>query len=178
MTDEIVKEKIRRACLSGPPSVTGEATVAEIDANGKTIVLRKGTNQWVCFPGNENIIGDVPMSLDPMGMQWYMDLRARKPKPTNPTPGLIYMLSGATQRSYTDPFDTMSPAIPIGPHWMVIWPFDAKDAGLGTIMRDAGAMVMFAGTPWAHLHICGSPWEGNEYQIGDFVIRTLTYARP
>ena len=92
MTDEIVKEKIRRACLSGPPSVTGEATVAEMDADGKMIVLRKGTNQWVCFPGNENIIGDVPMSLDPMGMQWHMDLRARKPKPTNPTPGLIYML--------------------------------------------------------------------------------------
>lgn len=178
MTDEIVKEKIRRACLSGPPSVTGEATVAEMDADGKMIVLRKGTNQWVCFPGNENIIGDVPMSLDPMGMQWHMDLRARKPKPTNPTPGLIYMLSGATQRSYTDPFDTTSPAIPIGPHWMIIWPFDAKEAGLGTIMRDAGAMVMFAGTPWAHLHICGSPWEGSEYQIGDRVIRTLTYARP
>ena len=33
-------------------------------------------------------------------------------------PGLIYMLCGATQRSYTDPFDTTSPAIPIGPHWM------------------------------------------------------------
>jgi hypothetical protein len=28
-------------------------------------------------------------------------------------------------------------------------------------------MVMFAGTPYAHLHICGSPWEGNEYHSGD-----------
>jgi hypothetical protein len=46
-----------------------------------------------------------------------------------------------------DPFDTTSPAIPIGPHWMILWPFDAKAAGLGTVMRDAGTMVMFAGTP-------------------------------
>jgi hypothetical protein len=30
-------------------------------------------------------------------------------------------------------------------------------------MRDAGTMVMFAGTPYAHLHVCGSPWDGNEY---------------
>src|SRR5271156_1767043 len=60
--DEVMKEKIRRACLSGPPSVTNEATVVEMDANGKTVVLRKGQNQWVCMPGNENIIGNVPMS--------------------------------------------------------------------------------------------------------------------
>jgi hypothetical protein len=69
------------------------------------------------------------------------------------------MLNGATQRSLTDPFDTTSPPIPIGPHWMIVWPFDAKAAGLSTVMRDAGAMVLFAGTPYAHLHICGSPWE-------------------
>jgi len=78
-----------------------------------------------------------------------MDCLAKKPKPTNATPGLIYMLNGATQRSYTDPFDRTSPAIPIGPHWMIMWPFDAKAAGLPTVMRDAGTLVMFAGTPYA-----------------------------
>jgi hypothetical protein len=109
-------------------------------------------------------------------MQWFKDLLARKPKPSNSTPGLIYMLCGAYQHSYTDPFDRTSPPIPIGPHWMVLWPFDAAAAGLSTAMRDAGTMVMFAGTPYAHLHICGSPWDGNEYRPGDRVIRTLTYA--
>jgi hypothetical protein len=178
MTDEILKEKIRRARLSGPSIVTAGATVAEIDAQGHLQVLSRGTNDWVCCPGNENIIGDVPMALDPMGMRWFMDLVARKPKPTNTAPGLIYMLCGAYQHSYTDPFDRTSPPIPIGPHWMLIWPFDAKAAGIGTVMRDGGTMVMFAGTPYAHLHICGSPWDGNEYHPGDRVIRTLTYARP
>jgi hypothetical protein len=178
MTDAVVKEKIRRARLSGPSIVTADATVAEMDPQGQLQVLSKGTNEWVCCPGNENIIGDVPMALDPMGMQWFMDLVAHKPKPTNREPGLIYMLCGAYQHSYTDPFDRTSPPIPIGPHWMLLWPFDAKAAGLGTVMRDAGTMVMFAGTPYAHLHICGSPWDGNEYRPGDRVIRTLTYARP
>ena len=149
----------------GPLVVTDEATVAEMDGQGKLIVLHKGTNQWTCFPGDENVIRDVPMSLDPMGMQWYMDHRARKPNPTNTSPGLIYKLCGATQRSYTDLFDTTT--IPIGPHRMILWPFDAKAAGLTTITRDAGTMVMFAGTPWAHLHTRGSPWERNEYQPGD-----------
>ncbi|HEY0701233.1 MAG TPA: hypothetical protein VGD60_00555 [Candidatus Acidoferrales bacterium] len=176
--DEILKEKIRRARLSGPAAVTRAATVAEMDAHGNLTVLEQGTNEWVCMPGDENIIGDVPMALDPMGMQWYKDARTGKPKPTNAAPGLIYMLCGATQRSYTDPRDSTSPAIPIGPHWMVLWPFDAAASGLPTVMRDAGTMIMFAGTPYAHLHICGSPLDGNEYAPGDRGVWEMKYARP
>jgi hypothetical protein len=178
MSDEIVKAKIRRALLSGPDCISRDATVVEMGADGKTTVLRPGTNQWVCVPGNENIIGAADMCADPMGMRWMMDAMARKPKPTNTTPGLIYMLNGALQRSYTDPFDQTSPAIPIGPHWMILWPFDAAAAGLPTVMRDAGTLVMFAGTPYAHLHVCGSPWEGNEYHPGDRGVWTMKYARP
>jgi hypothetical protein len=177
--EEIKKEKIRRAMLAGPSSVTGEATVAEMDGQGNlAVILRPGKNDWVCIPGDQNVVGRPDMALDPMGMVWFKDVLARKPKPTNTSPGLIYMLNGATQRSYTDPFDTTSPAIPIGPHWMILWPFDAKAAGLSTVMRDAGTMVMFAGTPYAHLHICGSPWEGNEYRRGDRGVWTMRYERP
>lgn len=43
---------------------------------------------------------------------------------------------------------------------------------------DAGTMVMFAGTPYAHLHIWGSPWEGNEYRRGDRGVWTMRYERP
>ena len=178
ISDEIVKAKIRRALLSGPDSITGDATVAEMDAQGDMTVLRPGTNQWVCVPGNENIIGQADMCADPMGMRWIMDVMARKPKPSNAEPGLIYMLNGALQHSYTDPFDRTSPAIPIAPHWMIIWPFDASVAGLPTVMRDAGTLVMFAGTPYAHLHVCGSPWDGNEYHRGDRAVWTMKYAQP
>jgi hypothetical protein len=48
VSDEIVKAKIRRALLSGPEIITREATVAEMDAQGKMTVLRPGTNHWVC----------------------------------------------------------------------------------------------------------------------------------
>jgi hypothetical protein len=178
ISDEIANAKIRRALLSGPAVITKDATVAEMDAHGAMTVLRQGTNRWVCMPGNENIIGQADMCADPMGMRWVMDIAARKPKPSNTEPGLIYMLNGALQHSYTDPFDKTSPAIPIGPHWMIIWPFDAMAAGLPAVMRDAGTLVMFAGTPYAHLHVCGSPWDGNEYHPGDRSVWTMTYARP
>jgi hypothetical protein len=52
-------------------------------------------------------------------------------------------------------------------------------AGLGAMMmRDAGTMVMFASTPYAHLHMCGSRWDGNEFHLGDRGVWTMTYGRP
>ncbi len=175
---EMNNEKFRRVMLAGPSSVTAEAAIAEMDHQGNLTVLRPGKNEWVCVPGDDNFVGRPDMVLDPMGLVWFKDVMNRKPKPTNTSPGLVYMLNGATQRSFTDPFDTTGPAIPIGPHWMILWPFDAKAAGLSTVMRDAGTMVMFAGTPYAHLHICGSPWDGNEYHPGDRGVWTMKYEHP
>ena len=76
------------------------------------------------MPGVETASAD--MCADPMGMQWFMDIIASKPAPTNTSPGRIYMLNGAVQHSYTDPFDRTSPLIPIGPHWMLIWPLHCR----------------------------------------------------
>jgi hypothetical protein len=173
--ERVLAAKIARAMLSGPRGITKDATVAEMGADGSLIVLRKGMNQWVCFPGDENQIGNVPMCADPMGLQWMMDAMAKRPKPTNTAPGLIYMLCGATQHSNTDFLDRTSPPIPIGPHWMIIWPYDAKRCGLPNTVRDAGAWVMFDGTPYAYLHICGTPWVGNEYGLGQVPIWTMRY---
>ena len=175
--ERVLAIKIARAMASGPREITKNATVAEMGAEGRLVILRRGTNEWVCFPGNENEIGNVPMCADPMGLQWMMDIHARKPKPTNTAPGLIYMLCGATQHSTTDPFDRTSPGIPVGPHWMIIWPFDAKRCGLPNTVRDAGTWVMFDGTPYAHLHVCGTPWAGNEYGPGQVPIWTMRYGR-
>src|SRR6202790_1860779 len=141
MTDRAEDPRIRRARLSGPEHVTKNATVAEIAADGTMTVLVQGTNEWVCTPGNENKIGDPPMCMNPMGMRWMMDAMQGKPKPTNTAPGMIYMLGGATQRSNTNPADKTSPAIPIGPHWMITWRFDAVANGLPTTVRDRGAWV-------------------------------------
>ena len=118
--DEALNAKIRRARLSGPSVITKDATVAEIDAEGKMKVFVQGTNKWICTPGDENKIGDPPMCADPVAMQWFADIKARKPKPTNAVPGMAYMLCGATQHSNTNPFDKSSPAI----RRRRVWPSD------------------------------------------------------
>ena len=87
MDEQVVAAKISRAMSSGPFHITREATVAETDAQGNTVVLRQGTNQWVCFPGDENEIGNVPMCADPMGLQWMMDIMAGKRRRRIPHPG-------------------------------------------------------------------------------------------
>jgi hypothetical protein len=84
-------------------------------------------------------------------------MAAHKAKPTNSEPGIIYMLAGATERSASDPSDTTSPPIAIGPHWMILWPFDPKTTGLSAGRKDTGAYIMGAGTPYAHLHIMRQP---------------------
>jgi hypothetical protein len=177
MTDKAEDPRITRARLSGPAHVTKDATVAELSADGTMTVLLKGTNQWVCTPGNENKIGDPAMCMNPMGMRWMMDAMQGKPKPTNTAPGMIYMLCGAAQGSNPNPADRTSPAIPIGPHWMITWPFDAAENGLPATVRDKGAWVMFAGTPYAYLHVSGSLSEGNEYHEGDKAVWTMSQER-
>jgi hypothetical protein len=63
--------------------------------------------------------------------------------------------------------------IPIGLHWMILWPFDAAIYGLPTTLRDKGAWMMFADTT-LRIHICGSPWEGNEYKPDKPAIWTMS----
>lgn len=42
----------------------------------------------------------------------------------------------------------------------------------------AGTMIMFEATPYAHLHICGNPWEGNEYRSDVDAVWTMVFQRP
>jgi hypothetical protein len=152
--------KIKRAMSAGPPEITQSAKIIDKDAHGHTVVLREGSNGFTCTPGNLNAVGDPPTCADQPSMQWAADFAARKPKPTNTVPGITYMLAGASQRSDSDPFDQTSLPVAIGPHWMIMWPFDAKATGLPVTHRDRGAYIMWNGSPYAHLHIMGSP-EGN-----------------
>jgi hypothetical protein len=156
-TGETRQAKIARALSAGPPEVAKSARVVDTDAQGKMIVLREGTNGFTCMPGNPQVVADPPMCADAASMQWAADFKAHKPKPTNAVPGITYMLEGATQRSDTDPYDTTSPPIQIGPHWMIMWPFDPKTTALPVTHREKGAYIMWAGSPYAHLHVMGRP---------------------
>ena len=160
-TSETAQAKIERAMSAGPPEIARSAKIIDKDVQGDTVVLREGTNGFTCMPGNPKVIGDPPMCADGPSMQWAADFASQKPKPSNTVPGITYMLAGATQRSDSDPCDKTSPPIAVGPHWMIMWPFDPKTTGLPTTHRDTGAYIMWAGSPYAHVHIMGRP-EGNE----------------
>jgi hypothetical protein len=154
---ETTQAKISRAMSAGPDNVAKGARIVDTDAQGKMIVLREGNNGFTCMPGNQKVVADPPMCVDAPALQWYADAHAHKPKPTNTVPGVTYMLAGATQRSDSDPNDMTSMPIEIGPHWMIMWPFDPKTTGLPTSHKPSGAYIMWAGTPYAHLHVMGRP---------------------
>jgi len=143
--------KIARAMSAGPQNISQSARIVDTDAQDNHVVRREGSNGFTCIPGNPEVVGDPPMCADAPSMQWFADAKAHKPKPTNALPGITYMLAGATQRSDSDPDDTSSPPIPVGPHWMIMWPFDARATGLPTTHRDTGAYIMWAGSrSYAH----------------------------
>jgi hypothetical protein len=154
---ETTQAKIARALSAAPADVTKGARIVDTDAQGKTTVLREGDNGFTCVPGNPKVIGEPPMCADAASLQWFADFKAHKPKPTNTVPGITYMLAGATQRSDSDPYDQTSPAMTIGPHWMIMWPFDPKATGLPTSHKPNGAFIMWARTPYAHVHVMGRP---------------------
>jgi hypothetical protein len=149
--------KIARAMSAGPADVATTARIVDTDAQGEIVVLREGNNGFTCMPGYLKLVGDPPMCVDAASMQWFDDAKAHKPKPTNTVPGITYMLAGATQRSDSDPNDTTSMPIEVGPHWMIMWPFDPKTTGLPTTHKPTGAYIMWAGSPYAHMHIMGRP---------------------
>lgn len=154
---ETTQAKIARAMSAGPTDVAKSARIIDTDAHGNTIVLREGNNGFTCMPGNPKVVGEPPMCVDAPSLQWFADAKAHKPKPTNTVPGITYMLAGATQRSDSDPNDTTSTPIEVGAHWMIMWPFDPKTTGLPTTHKPTGAYIMWAGSPYAHMHIMGRP---------------------
>jgi hypothetical protein len=156
--NESTQAEIARALSAAPPDVARGATVAKVDSQGEIVkVLRPGSNGFTCLSGDPKEIGQPAMCEDQASMQWFSDFLRHKPKPTNTVPGIIYMLAGATQRSDSDPYDKKSPLIKVGPHWMIMWPFDPKATGLPTHHKPTGAYIMWAGSPYAHLHVMGSP---------------------
>ena len=154
---DTTQEKIARALSAGPDDISESARIVDTDAQGNRVILREGSNSFTCMPGNPNVVGEPAMCMDAASMQWASDFRAHKLKPTSSAPGITYMLAGATQRSDSDPYDATSPPITVGPHWMIMWPFDPKTTGLPTTHKSTGAYIMWAGSPYAHVHVMGRP---------------------
>lgn len=149
--------KIARALASAPAEIAKEARIVDQDEHGTETVLREGTNGFTCFPGHPGVVGDDPQCMNAAALRWQRDFLALKPKPTNSEPGIVYMLSGGTDWSATDPNATSGTPIKEPPHWMILWPFDGKTTGLSSDPKQSGTWIMYAGTPWSHLMINGRP---------------------
>jgi len=148
---ETKEVQMARAIAAGPKRVTDAARIVGSDAQGKTMVLREGKNGFTCVPGNPKVVGRPASCSNEAARQWSADLAAGIPSPTNTVAGFIYMLAGATERGES------GSTITVGPQWLIVWPFDPKATGLSATKKDSGAYILWAGTPYAHLHIMGQP---------------------
>lgn len=152
------KQMIASAMSAAPAKVAKGATIVMMEADGKMRTLRKGTNGFTCMPDNPATPGPDPMCMDKNSMEWVQALMAHKPPPAGKV-GFMYMLSGGTDASNTDPYATKPDAknhwIKTGPHVMVLGAdasfYDSypKSADPDT----SNPYVMWAGTPYQHLMV-------------------------
>jgi hypothetical protein len=131
--------QMARAIAAGPKEITDQARIMGSDTQGNRIVLREGNNDFICQPGKPQFVAQPASCYS-----------------VNSKPRITYMLAGASQRSISDRDDKTSTPIVVGPHWMIMMPFDAKTTGL-PVTYNTGAYIMWAGSHSAHLHIMGRP---------------------
>lgn len=149
------KQLIASAMSAAPSAVAKGATIVTMDDKGMH-TLRKGSNAFTCMPDNPATPGPDPMCADKNAMEWVDAWVGHKPPPSGKV-GLMYMLSGGTDASNTDPYATKPDAanhwVKTGPHIMVV----GGDAAFydsypkGADPDTTQPYVMWAGTPYQHL---------------------------
>jgi hypothetical protein len=128
-----------------------------MDADGKFVVLREGTNGWTCFPDDPTTPANNPMCNDEVWMAWtYAFIAGEDPSLTVTVPGYSYMLQGDDAASNTDP-SLMEPAagehrMNSGPHIMILLP-PSVDLSSVTTDEHSSNWVMWAGTPYQHIMV-------------------------
>ncbi|MCG7393636.1 hypothetical protein MHY87_12030 [Microvirga sp. ACRRW] len=152
MNDE---DLIKSAMAAAPPTIAKDASVAAVATDGQMRVLRKGTNGFTCLPDNPNTPGPDPMCGDQNAMEWAKAWIEKKEPPKNKV-GFLYMLSGGTDASNTDPYAQKPEAnnnwIETGPHVMVVGAKGMMEGYPRSPKPDtAQPYVMWPDTPYEHL---------------------------
>lgn len=153
---EDVSAKITNAMSAAPASIAEDATILdnELDANGKFVVLREGSNGWFCSPDALTTPGPDPWCYDQTWLDWSYAL-VNGEAPQTKVLGLAYMLQGGSDASNTDPFAT-DPApgddwMTTPPHVMFIMPGTIDQTIFTTDHHSGEPWVMWAGTPYEHI---------------------------
>ena len=136
-----------------------DATILDwvMDANGKFVVLRKGSTGWSCFPDTPGTPTDDPMCVDDQWMS-FINALMTKATPHITRVGVGYMAArGGAHGSNVDPFATKAtPDNEWGydpPHVMLLVTDVKELQGLPTNRQSGGPWVMWTGTPYAHIMV-------------------------
>jgi hypothetical protein len=155
------QDQMKLALSAAPAHVAKEATAMVYGEDGKLKEAKAGTNGFVCVPTVMNLPEPDPMCMDPSAKQWLDDLIAGAAKPTNTVPGIAYMARGGSHWEKNGRVvlkeEPGAKVVKEPPHWMIMWPFDAREARLPTAPNPLGSYVMFDGTPYAHLMLYQDP---------------------
>ena len=155
------EEQITLALSAAPPHIAKDATVLVLGEGGKRKEGKRGTNGFTCVPTVMNLPEPDPMCMDAAAKQWLDDLANNAPKPSNSVPGIAYMAKGGSHWEKNGRVvmkeEPGAKIVKEPPHWMVMWPFDAKASLLPTAPNPSGVYIMFEGTPYAHLMIYQDP---------------------
>jgi hypothetical protein len=152
---------IKLSLSAAPPHIAKDATVMLPGPDGAMVEARKGSNGFTCIPTVNGRETPDPMCMDAAVGQWVDSLIHKAPQPSNTVPGIAYMARGGFHWE-KDGAILMEEApgaklVKEPPHWMMMWPFDAKTAGLPSMPNRGGVYVMFDGTPYAHLMVEQDP---------------------
>jgi len=159
MSDEAI---IKSAMAAAPPAVAKDATIVDVSPDGKTRIVRKGTNGFTCLADNPNTPGPDPMCGDQNAMEWAQAWLEKKEPPHNKV-GFMYMLSGGTDASNTDPYaqkpEPNNNWVETGPHVMVVGAKGMMEGYPRTPKPDTTQpYVMWPDTPYEHLMLpVGAP---------------------
>lgn len=156
------KEQIKLALSAAPAHIAKDATVMLTDQDGKQVEAKKGTNGFTCIPTVNNRPEEPdPMCFDAAVGQWVDALLNKKDKPDNTVPGVSYMALGGYHWEKEGKIlmneEPGAKLVKEPPHWMLMWPFDSKEAMLPTLPNPSGVYIMFDGTPFAHLMVYQDP---------------------
>src|SRR5580765_7037308 len=99
------KKLIQSAMQAAPKKVSAAATIVVMGADGTMRTLREGTNGFTCMPDNPATPGPDPMCMDKAAWEWAGAWMGHK-TPASGKVGFMYMLSGGTDASNTDPYAT------------------------------------------------------------------------
>jgi hypothetical protein len=155
-------ELIRTAMSAAPPHISRDAAVMAPGPDGKLRVLKKGTNAFTCIPDLSGQEAPDPICADKAATAWVTSMLNKEEKPANTTPGIAYMGLGGWHwemdgQLVMDPATPGAKRVKEPPHWMIMWPVDARETALPVMPSRFETYIMYAGTPYAHLMIYQNP---------------------